>query len=382
MLSKFFYRITLAVAFSLASVSANAEYTFSLLNGLGSFSIPMAINASGQVVGGYNNGGNRAAFLWNGTTASDIGIIGTSYNFATSINTSGQIVGNSAYTGTGTVLATLWDNGNATNLGTFGGDPIYPTSINDSGQIAAISFFGSGPYQAILLSNGTTTSLGTLGGNTYSTANSINASGQVVGVSQSTYQQTNGFSVLRATLWSDGTITDLGTLGGNLYSISEASSINNSGQIVGYSATSNGRSHAALWSNGTITDLGTLGGVSSWAKSINALGQIVGSSTINGDGSQNYYNDNRATLWNGTDITDLNSFLSPTDVADGWVLNDARGINDSGSIVGSASNSILGIQSQAFLLTPVPEADTSAMLLTGLGVLGFAARRRKKNLAV
>ena len=31
--------------------------------------------------------------------------------------------------------------------------------------------------------------------------------------------------------------------------------------------------------------------------------------------------------------------------------------------------------------TPVPEADTSAMLLTGLGVVGFMARRRNKAVA-
>jgi hypothetical protein len=29
-------------------------------------------------------------------------------------------------------------------------------------------------------------------------------------------------------------------------------------------------------------------------------------------------------------------------------------------------------------VNPVPEAETSAMLLTGLGVMGFIARRRKQ----
>lgn len=35
--------------------------------------------------------------------------------------------------------------------------------------------------------------------------------------------------------------------------------------------------------------------------------------------------------------------------------------------------------STAAVITPVPEADTSAMLLAGLGLMGFIARRRNKN---
>jgi hypothetical protein len=81
--------------------------------------------------------------------------------------------------------------------------------------------------------------------------------------------------------------------------------------------------------------------------------------------------------------TDLNSFLSASTLSEGWVLERAYDINDSGSIVGSASNYVLGVQ-RSFLLQSVaaiPEADTSAMLLTGLGVMGFMVRRRKNTQA-
>ena len=69
-------------------------------------------------------------------------------------------------------------------------------------------------------------------------------------------------------------ITGLGTLGGTL---SNAYGINNSGQIVGDSVISNNNtSHAFLYSGGVMTDLGTLGGTFSTAVGINDNGQIVG----------------------------------------------------------------------------------------------------------
>ena len=70
-----------------------------------------------------------------------------------------------------------------------------------------------------------------------------------------------------------GTMTDLGTLGGTL---SEAYGINDNGQVVGWSLTSNGSGRAFLDSNGTMTDLGTVDGIASTATAVNANGQIAG----------------------------------------------------------------------------------------------------------
>ena len=69
---------------------------------------------------------------------------------------------------------------------------------------------------------------------------------------------------------------DLGTLGGNT---STAQDVNASGQIVGSSETSSGATHAFYWQNGTMTDMGTLGGASSYAHGIGDGGHIVGAST-------------------------------------------------------------------------------------------------------
>ena len=109
-------------------------------------------------------------------------------------------------------------------------------------------------------------------------------------------------------------------------------------------------------------------GAGSFARGVNDAGQVAGYILSGGNA--------RATLWNGTTITDLNSFLSAADVSAGWELRNATAISDNGSIVGSAYNTLTG-QGEAFLLTPVPEPGTYAMLLAGLAMVGAAARRSR-----
>ena len=63
-------------------------------------------------------------------------------------------------------------------------------------------------------------------------------------------------------------VIDLGTLGGGY---SRAGDINASGQVVGES-----NSHAFLWQSGIMTDLGTLGGSDSTANGINNINLALG----------------------------------------------------------------------------------------------------------
>ena len=78
-------------------------------------------------------------------------------------------------------------------------------------------------------------------------------------------------------------MTDIGTLGG---SASQAYDINDSGQVVGASATTNGVFRAFWYSNGSIVNLVAGAGASSnqasAAYAINNAGAIVGHSDYNG----------------------------------------------------------------------------------------------------
>jgi probable HAF family extracellular repeat protein len=108
------------------------------------------------------------------------------------------------------------------------------------------------------------------------------------------------------------TITDLGSFGG----ITGANSINNHGQVTGYSyldsSSTSSICHAFFYSSGTLTDLGTDG---SYAWDINDDGQVVGSI---GD---------KAFLYENKQISLL-----------GGISSNASAINDKGQIVGWSYN--------------------------------------------
>lgn len=168
------------------------------------------------------------------------------------------------------------------------------------------------------------------------------------------------------------TFTDLGTLGGTS---SFAYGINGAGQVVGFAhPAGNVEIHATLWNGGTVTDLGTLGGATSAALGTNNAGQVVGFS-ITADGTKSH-----AMLWSGSTATDLNTLLDASTVSAGWYLQGATGINDNGWIVGNVGNTFTGV-SHAFLLSvsAVPEPESFAMLLAGLGMIGAFVRRRKSR---
>lgn len=128
----------------------------------------------------------------------------------------------------------------------------------------------------------------------------------------------------------------------------------------------------------TLTLLGNLGDIFSSAYTINNAEQVTGWTFNTGNTATH------ATLWNGSAAIDLNGLLDADTVSAGWELTMAWGINNKGWIVGDAYNRFTD-QYHGFLLSEipapaaaVPEPEIHAMLLVGLGLLGFTARRRGK----
>jgi probable HAF family extracellular repeat protein len=196
------------------------------------------------------------------------------------INRAGHVAG-WAIPSDGSNKAARWANGAATNLGflVLPGDffPYHSSmglTVNDADEVAGWTSLNL-YHRAVVFRNGSITDLGTLPGLPSSEARSMNNQGQIVGFSS---QSAGGGTGDRAVLWQNGTMVNLGTLGGNF---SQAYHVNNAGQVVGQSGTTGDTaSHAFLWRNGVMQDLGVLGsGQISAGFGVNESGQVVGVST-------------------------------------------------------------------------------------------------------
>ena len=175
-----------------------------------------------------------------------------------------------------------------------------------------------------------------------SQATGINNNGQVVG-----WQQHLGYwYVTYAFRWEPlSGIQYLGNLSGDIFMHdSQAYDINSSGQVAGWSHTPGGGAQGAFlwteggtggaWYNPQVKFLGTLGGSNSFAYGINDMAHVVGRSD--------------------TSSSQQHAFLYRNDMADlgtlGGVTSEARRINRYDQVVGTAQNA--SGQDRAFLWSP------------------------------
>ncbi len=329
---KLFVCISLFIALLSCNLFGEILYTLTdLAAGHNGTSIAYSINNDGIAVGAFNS---IACKFDNG-----LFILGTlegyTKSFAYSINNSGQIVG---------WVETTSANRKAANFSTavpqFISTAKYSIAIgiSDSGRIVGISN-GSSNYQAYDFT--VEQSLGSLGG-TNSWALGINSSGIVVGAAQ----DVNG--IYKPTKFDTSNIA-LSEKTGWAYAINN----NADADIVGAINDENGYRAYNFTSD---TELGTLGGTNSVASSVNDFGIIVGY-------AQDKDNNFQACLFDQLQgALNLNLLVD----APGWNLQYAYDINNNGWIVGSG---IFEGTERAFLLKPIPEPATVAVLMIGLGLI-------------
>jgi probable HAF family extracellular repeat protein len=155
--------------------------------------------------------------------------------------------------------------------------------------------------------------LGTLGGG-QSDASGINERGQVAGSSRRSDGTTH------ATFFDGVTLRDLGTIGGR---DSAATDLNRLGDVVGWSLSAIGNTKGFIYSGGVRRSLGTLGGSNSAAYGINQAGDVVGSATTVNNAAT------RAFLYRNGTMKSLGTL--------GGTNSVATSINENGEIAGWSS---------------------------------------------
>lgn len=273
-----------------------------------------AINGHGDVAGESDG----HAVLWRNGRMIDLGVPrGAESSAATSLNDRGDVAGYLRIQVSGgedpvyTLHAFLWRSGRMYDLGTLpGGDYSFATAVNDAGDVVGRAGVSTGPYRAhaVLWHQRRITDLQP--GDLISEAQDITDDGWIVGMRGTPQDPGNDNQVVA---WFGGRTTQTLFQG-------VAFAANDRHQIAGSDDTIGA---AALWSRGATTRL-TLpsGDVSGQAEDINGHGVVVG------------WADSGPVVWHNAVPTVLPALI-PSDMG-GAV---ASGVNDQGTIVGTAATS-------------------------------------------
>ena len=312
-----------------------------------------AANDFGQVVGAVSleDPDNRdilslSASRWDTLGITVLGSFDGRSSKAFSINNEGQIVGTSTWNNEDLFKGFLWQESVLKQLESGETNASQAFSINEKGQIAGYDGADAVIWNGERIQRKLTGSSGR--------AYDVNENNQVVGSIDD--------GIIKAVYWSEnGELTELHVEGS---SFSEAYGINNSRWVVG---TYLPASPSKTSSNSTSTEP---------IRKSNALFSIrqhvpSKGGTMHGDSSEPVHQTHatnselRAFLWQGGTLVDLNEIIDPSS---GWVLLEARGINNAAQITGIG---LLNGQQKAFLLSPTnnkaPSATNDMILLDLFG---------------
>jgi probable HAF family extracellular repeat protein len=201
------------------------------------------INNSGQIVGDVSDAQSKThGILYSNGQFTDIGGFVGNFSIAVAINESGQIVGSSNLPGNGAGHAFRYSNGSMQDLGTLGGTSSSAADINAPGQVVGSSSLpGNASTHAFVDTDGRMIDLGSLG-RPFGGATAINASGRVVG-SAGIYGERIPF------VYDGTTMSDLNNLldaSGAGWTVSNATDINDAGWIAAEGNFNGGVFHVLL----------------------------------------------------------------------------------------------------------------------------------------
>jgi len=318
--------------------------------------VPRALNSQGHVVGYTTNTDLYQPFFW--TQAGGAELLEPYQTepsaVACGINDLDQIAGESYAAPYNLGRAVLWQSPtDIKDLGTLGGQGAAAAAINNDGVVVGASRLpGSSKLQPFIWSEADAMRwLGSLdGAQAEGNANDISNSGQVVGWSRTSDGRTSAF------FWTESTgMLDIGKFLTDGTRISVPVAVNDNGMTVGYFRGDDPSTKAFAWTAADgIEYLEALAG-DCRAYGVNNSGTVVGTSgtlLLEGDWKQH------AVIWQNSVATDLNELLSSE--LD-YKLTYARAINDSGQII--------AVSDRAYIPEPL------TLLLLGMGALILRRRR-------